>query len=145
MSAGAFVVTFTDDTAPWSSMHSLPTTSANSPATPLALIAGTLPDSLETAFAGTSGAMRTVGAAGAAGGFGVAGAGAGTMGDAGAVRGGSAGGGGVGAGAGAAGSAAGVAGAGSGRAVRPARATMHASCDHRDPCGRVARSQSTAR
>src|SRR4051812_3741141 len=49
---------FTDDTAPCSSMHSLTTTSANSPiAAPLTLIAGIAPDRLDTAVADTSGVI----------------------------------------------------------------------------------------
>src|SRR3954471_24966459 len=84
----------TDDTAPRSSMHSLTTTSANSPiAAPLTLIAGIAPDRFDTAVADTSGvilgpaaAARGAVGAGAAGGgsltggWGTGGLGAGTLG-----------------------------------------------------------------
>src|SRR5262245_49370605 len=64
-------MTFTDDTAPCSSMQSLTMTSAKSTTTPLTLIAGMAPDRFDTAVADTVGVA--LGPDGAVAGFGTAG------------------------------------------------------------------------
>lgn len=53
-------MTFTEDTAPCSSMHSFTTTSANSADSPLTLIEGTAPDTRDTADADTTGGAARV-------------------------------------------------------------------------------------
>jgi len=53
-------MTFTEDTAPCSSMHSFTTTSANSADSPLTLIEGTAPDTRDTADAATTGGAARV-------------------------------------------------------------------------------------